>query len=66
MRTRTTNVHVCVETCQANKDFKVKSIAAYDNALKPHAGWFVGYESTVNELIVSLADVRLEDLYVGC
>lgn len=60
----TTNMH-CAETCQANKVFKVSSIATYDKDTAPYANWFVGYDSSASEIIVSLADVGPEDLYVG-
>ena len=56
--------HSFVETCQANPTFKVTSIATYDENLKQYADWFVGYDSKANEIIVSLADIGQEELYV--
>jgi hypothetical protein len=32
--------------------------------MAPHADWFVGYDKQANEIIVSLAEVSTEELYV--
>lgn len=54
-----------VDNCLANPGFQVTSIDAYEPTLSGQANWFVGYDQPKNEIIVSLADVGPEQLYVN-